>query len=246
MLALLALAFVLGAALARRMVPEPWATAGAALVGLSPPALAASTTITPAVPGGRTAGRRRAVRAGGPRAAAAALRVRRRADARAAPVARVDVRGAGRGRRLGAGRLDAARAAPDGGADRRRGARRLARLLRDRQRPLLRRHHAALGRHRGAARPARLHRAGAAARRSVAGPRGRPPALGAAARARVLLRLAALPLAPRPARARGGRRGARPRRARRCCSASSAPRWSWRRSSPAAACAERCSRACRW
>ena len=50
MLALLALAFVLGAALARRMVPEPWATAGAALVGLSPPALAAATTITPGVP----------------------------------------------------------------------------------------------------------------------------------------------------------------------------------------------------
>ena len=50
MLALLALAFVLAAALARRMVPEPYATAGAALVGLSPPALAASTTITPSVP----------------------------------------------------------------------------------------------------------------------------------------------------------------------------------------------------
>ncbi|HET6548581.1 MAG TPA: hypothetical protein VFG79_09010 [Solirubrobacter sp.] len=50
MIALLALAFVLGAALARRMVPEPWATAGAGLVGLSPPALAASTTITPGVP----------------------------------------------------------------------------------------------------------------------------------------------------------------------------------------------------
>jgi hypothetical protein len=50
MLALLAFAFVLAAALARRMVPEPWATAGAALAGLSPPALAASTTITPGVP----------------------------------------------------------------------------------------------------------------------------------------------------------------------------------------------------
>ena len=50
MLALLAFAFVLAAALARRMVPEPWATAGAGLVGLSPPALAASTTITPGVP----------------------------------------------------------------------------------------------------------------------------------------------------------------------------------------------------
>ena len=50
MLALLAFAFVLSAALARRMVPEPYATAGAALVGLSPPALAAATTITPGVP----------------------------------------------------------------------------------------------------------------------------------------------------------------------------------------------------
>ena len=50
MLALLAFAFVLAAALARRLVPEPWATAGAALVGLSPPALAAATTITPGVP----------------------------------------------------------------------------------------------------------------------------------------------------------------------------------------------------
>src|SRR5215218_6010050 len=50
MLALLALAFVLAAALARRMVPEPWATVGAGVVGLSPPALAAATTITPGVP----------------------------------------------------------------------------------------------------------------------------------------------------------------------------------------------------
>ena len=50
MLALLALAFVLAAVLARRMVPEPYATAGAGLVGLSPPALAAATTITPGVP----------------------------------------------------------------------------------------------------------------------------------------------------------------------------------------------------
>jgi hypothetical protein len=49
MAALLALAFVLAAALARRIVPEPWATAGAAAVGLSPPALAASTTVTPGV-----------------------------------------------------------------------------------------------------------------------------------------------------------------------------------------------------
>ena len=46
---LLALAFVFAAVLARRMVPEPWATAGVALAGLSPPALAASTTIGPGV-----------------------------------------------------------------------------------------------------------------------------------------------------------------------------------------------------
>src|SRR3954453_1000385 len=49
MAALLALAFVLAAALARRMVPEPWATAGAAACGLSPPALAAGTAIVPGV-----------------------------------------------------------------------------------------------------------------------------------------------------------------------------------------------------
>jgi hypothetical protein len=49
MLAMLAFAFVLAAALARRMVPEPWATVGVGLIGLSPPAVAASTTITPGV-----------------------------------------------------------------------------------------------------------------------------------------------------------------------------------------------------
>jgi hypothetical protein len=49
MAALLALAFVLAAALARRMVPEPWATAGAAACGLSPPALAAGTLVAPGV-----------------------------------------------------------------------------------------------------------------------------------------------------------------------------------------------------
>ena len=42
-----ALGFVLAAALARRLVPEPWATGGVLLVGLSPPALAAATTIAP-------------------------------------------------------------------------------------------------------------------------------------------------------------------------------------------------------
>ncbi|MCW3015545.1 MAG: hypothetical protein JWO02_2637 [Solirubrobacterales bacterium] len=48
---LLALAFVLAAALARRLVPEPWATRSALAVGLSPPALAASTTIAPTTAG---------------------------------------------------------------------------------------------------------------------------------------------------------------------------------------------------
>lgn len=45
--AMLALAFVFATALARRVVPDPWATRGAVLVGLSPPALGASTTIAP-------------------------------------------------------------------------------------------------------------------------------------------------------------------------------------------------------
>jgi hypothetical protein len=45
--ALAAVAFVLAAALARRVVPEPWATAAALVAGLSPVALVASTTIAP-------------------------------------------------------------------------------------------------------------------------------------------------------------------------------------------------------
>src|SRR4051795_11193474 len=39
MVVMLAFAFVLGAALARRIVPEPYATLGAGLVGLAPPAV---------------------------------------------------------------------------------------------------------------------------------------------------------------------------------------------------------------
>jgi len=46
--ALLALAFALSAALARRLVPDPWATRAALVAGLSPPALAGATTISPA------------------------------------------------------------------------------------------------------------------------------------------------------------------------------------------------------
>jgi hypothetical protein len=45
--ALSAVAFVLAAALARRVVPEPWATGSALVAGLSPVALVASTTIAP-------------------------------------------------------------------------------------------------------------------------------------------------------------------------------------------------------
>lgn len=48
---LMALAFVLAAALARRVVPEPWATRSALAVGLSPPVLAASTTVAPTAAG---------------------------------------------------------------------------------------------------------------------------------------------------------------------------------------------------
>ena len=45
--ALAAIAFVLAAALARRLVPEPWATGAALVTGLSPPAIVAATTIAP-------------------------------------------------------------------------------------------------------------------------------------------------------------------------------------------------------
>jgi hypothetical protein len=45
--AIAALAFVLAAALARRVVPEPWATAAALACGLSPPALAYGTAVYP-------------------------------------------------------------------------------------------------------------------------------------------------------------------------------------------------------
>jgi hypothetical protein len=47
--AVAALAFVLGAALARRVVPDPWATWAALFVGLSPPAVAFATAVTPAL-----------------------------------------------------------------------------------------------------------------------------------------------------------------------------------------------------
>jgi hypothetical protein len=45
--ALAALGYLAAAALARRRVPEPWATRGVLAVGLSPPAVVAATTISP-------------------------------------------------------------------------------------------------------------------------------------------------------------------------------------------------------
>jgi hypothetical protein len=50
--AIAALGFVLAAALARRVVPDPWATWAALLAGLSPPALAYATAVTPALTAG--------------------------------------------------------------------------------------------------------------------------------------------------------------------------------------------------
>jgi hypothetical protein len=50
--AIAALAFVLAAALARRVVPEPWATRGVLLVALSPPALAYAATVYPELTAG--------------------------------------------------------------------------------------------------------------------------------------------------------------------------------------------------
>jgi hypothetical protein len=52
MAAIAALAFVLAALLARRIVPEPWASGGAALAGLSPPALGVATTVAAGLPAG--------------------------------------------------------------------------------------------------------------------------------------------------------------------------------------------------
>jgi hypothetical protein len=49
--ALMALAFCLAAALARRLVPDPWPTGAALAAGLSAPALGAATTVSPDVAG---------------------------------------------------------------------------------------------------------------------------------------------------------------------------------------------------
>ncbi len=52
MAAIAALAFVLAARLARRLVPEPWATGGVVVAALSPPALAYSATVYPELTAG--------------------------------------------------------------------------------------------------------------------------------------------------------------------------------------------------
>jgi hypothetical protein len=52
MAAIAALAFVLAARLARRLVPDPWATGGVLLVALSPPALAYSSAVYPELAAG--------------------------------------------------------------------------------------------------------------------------------------------------------------------------------------------------
>jgi len=50
--AISALAFVLAALLAQRVVPEPWATGAALACGLSPPALASATAVSPELAAG--------------------------------------------------------------------------------------------------------------------------------------------------------------------------------------------------
>jgi len=52
MAAIAALAFALGGAVARRIVPEPWASGATLACGLSPPALAYATTVTPELTAG--------------------------------------------------------------------------------------------------------------------------------------------------------------------------------------------------
>jgi hypothetical protein len=48
--ALAAIAFACAASLARRLVPDPWASAAALAVGLSPPVVAAATAVRPEIP----------------------------------------------------------------------------------------------------------------------------------------------------------------------------------------------------
>ena len=154
--AITALGFVLAAAVARRMVPEPWASGAALLVGLSPLALAHATAVYPeAAAGTALAG-----------AALCALRVRerpalrqrgrRRGAARRAAVAGAEVPAPGRADRGRARALDGAPRPPHGRARGGRDHGRLDRRLRDDQRPPVRRPDPVRRvRRRAAARPAR-------------------------------------------------------------------------------------------
>ena len=210
-----ALGFVLSALLARRIAPEPYASGGAALAGLSAPAIAHAGSIYPELTAGT-------LLAG---AAVCAMAVR---DApRIAPAL-------GGGAMLAVlpwlGPLFVLPAVPIGASlyrwsrraaataarpDRDRDRRGLPGRLRHAQRAPVRRADAVVGQPAGSHRHrradgGRLRRARAAARDAVGRPRRRPAALGADLRARVLLRLAAVALPPPPARP--GDRRARDRR----------------------------------
>ena len=207
---LLALAFAVAALLAGRLVPEPWASAGVLAIGLSPPALAAATTVAPEpVAGALLAG-----------AAWCALKLRERARLRYAygaavmlallPWLDVPMAAGRRARRRRARPLDAGRAPPAHRADRRGADARLARVLRALERDVLRRAGAGVraSRRRGAGRPRWVAGAGGQPGDALALAVGRAAALGARARAGVLRRLAALAL---PARARRHRDPRAPR-----------------------------------
>ena len=204
--------------------PEPWATVGR---GARRPLAARARRVDDdhaGRPGRGAAGGRGAVRAGGARAPAAALRVRRRAAARRAAVAGLDVRGARAWSSPGRWSTWTLR-------ERRRLAALVAgealaaslvfyATINDRFYGGLTPRAAGTA---GAARvPARLRRAAAAARRAVAGPRRRACCAG-----RRCWRSCSSPAGCCTARAATSsrasrRRGARPRRAPGCCSASSA------------------------
>ena len=188
--AIAALAFVLGARLARRIVPEPWASGGGAGRRALPARAGARDRRLPGAGGRRDARRRGAVRAARARAARPGQRGGGRGAARAAAVARPEVPapgGAGGGR---AGALDGAARAPHGGARGGRDHGRLARRLRDDQRPPLRRARCRRRwRPRASRRPARTRSATTSGARAAAGgavdrPRRRAAALGAGAAAR--------------------------------------------------------------
>ena len=237
-------AFALGALVARRIVPEPWASGAALLVGLSPPALAHATSVYPDLMAG-------AMLAG---AVLAALRVRERPDLLsavvgatllallpwlgpkfllpAAPVAVALVRWtARRGRRtaaLAAAEIMVASLVVYATINDRLYGGLVPSAVAASGAPAT-----------GADSRRRLPRADPAARGAVDRPRRRAAALGARARAERLRGVAAVALAPRPRRARlAAERGdaevaAEPvaaRLRRRSCWSQRSPRRRWRAS----------------